>query len=357
MRPPRHAHRRLAVLVSLPLFLAATGLFGLSCSSPGEGGSSGAASGGVTASVTSSAGTADSAAEIKPREKEEEVRPLYPVDGSPPDPEAVRFCEAIHGLEPRRRGECCGSPGGSGHFTGECARVLGAAIKLGAIQLDAAAIDRCAAASAKDLEGCGWVGPTPPDLPAECESVITGLTGEKVVCRSSLECAGGLACQGLTTTRAGRCLPPKPSGLVCGGSVDTLAALTRQNAAAERHRECAGFCARPVCADALPLGGACKADGECGPDHVCAGGKCSAGSLPGSGQPCAGGQCARGARCVKDRCITPKAEGEACQSDLECRGACDRREGAAAGKCGMRCTVLTIPTHPAFKPKSAAPKR
>ena len=71
-----------------------------------------------------------------------------------------------------------------------------------------------------------------------------------------------------------------------------------------------------------------------------------------AGQPCATGECARGARCVKDMCIAPKPEGEACEADVECQGACDKPQGAAAGKCGKRCTVLTIPTKPAFTPKT-----
>jgi hypothetical protein len=357
MHPLQRPLRRAAGAVSCSLFLAAAGCPGLACSSGGDAGGTGTASAAASASASASAAPEDSAAALAGKTKEEDIKPLYPLDNSPPDPQAVRFCEAIHDLEPRRRGECCGSPGSSGHFTGECARVLSSAIKLGAIKLDSAAVDACTATSSKSMEGCGWVGASPPELPAECESVITGLVGEMQVCRSSLECTGTLACQGLTTTRAGKCLPPKPTGMVCGGTVDTLAALTRQNRTVERHRECAGFCARPICIDALPLGGACKADGECGPDRRCLDGKCSDSPLPAAGKPCSGGQCAAGARCVKGSCLTPKEEGQVCEVDQECRGACDRPAGAAAGKCGKRCPVTTIPTKPAFQPKQPPPKR
>jgi len=338
-----------ANLVLLPF--AAT-LIAVSCSSTGEQGTTGAAA--STAAPTATAD--DSADDIKPRRKEEDIKPLYPHDGSPPDPVAQRFCEAIHDLEPKRRAECCGATGGTGYFAGECARTLSAALRLNAVKLDPAAADRCIAAFTTQLEGCGWVGPIPPPLPADCETVITGLVPEKSTCRSSLECAESLTCLGLSTTQTGKCHPPKPTGTLCGGSVDTLAALTRQDTTESRHPECAGVCARPMCTDAKALGAPCKTNVECGPTRTCAAGKCSTDPLPPAGKPCAAGQCARGARCVKDTCIAPKSEGETCESDLDCQSACDK----PTGKCAKRCAALPIPTKPAFTPKTApssSPKR
>lgn len=351
------ARARSAHIHHVAALLGAAAAVGLSCGSQGGEGSTGAA-----ASASASAASVDAADSAEPgtRKKEEDVKPLYPMDGSPPDPVAQRFCEAIHDLEPRRRAECCGSRGGAGYFTGECTRTLSAAIRLKAVELGSAAVDRCARAVARGLEGCGWVGPSSPALPAECDSVIKGLLTSAAVCRSSLECADGLACQGLSATQVGRCLPPKPAGVVCGGTVDTLAAMTLQHRSGERHPECAGVCARPMCVEAPPIGGACKSNAECGANRTCAGGKCSDRPLPGAGQPCAAGECARGVRCVRDTCVAPRAEGEACELDAECRGACDRPEGATAGKCGKRCAAQTIPTKPAFTPKTApqpSPKR
>lgn len=349
---PRRPHARCRSAGRLLLSQTALCLL-LSCSQGGSGNPSGAADTASSAVSSASAAPSDSAGEIKPKEKDEEVKPLYPIDNSPPDPLAVRFCETMHDLEAKRRGECCASPGATGYFTAECSRVVSAAIRLSSIKLDAARVDACAAAATKALEGCGWVGAASPDLPAECETVIAGQLEEKAVCRSSLECAPSLTCQGLTTTRAGKCLPPRPAGLICGGSVDTLAALTRQNKAAERHRECAGYCARPLCADAVPLGGVCKTDVECGASLRCSGGKCSNSPLPPAGKPCDNGQCAQGARCLQGTCAAPKEEGQPCGADPECLGACDKAEGAAAGKCKKTCPVTKLPTKPAFEPKGA----
>lgn len=342
----------LAAVLFLPA-LGTTCLF--ACSATGGDGTTGAA---TTASAAAPAPAKSNSAGTT--RGDDDIKPLYPVDGSPPEPLALRFCQAVIDIEARRRGECCGAPGETGRFTGECARTLSAAIRLNAASLDAGDVDKCEAAVGKDLEGCGWVGPSTPDLPAACEGVIHGLLTDEAVCRSSLECAEGLTCHGLTATRTGKCFPPKPAGVVCGGGIDTLAAFTRQNRTSETHRECAGYCSRPVCSDPVALGGACKSSEECGPKRTCLNDKCSADPLPAVGQSCARGLCARGARCVKDKCVAPRGEGEECSTDLECRGVCDRPEGAAAGKCGKRCIVMKIPTSPVFSskfPPRSPPKR
>ncbi|MBK8252967.1 MAG: hypothetical protein IPK82_09890 [Polyangiaceae bacterium] len=318
------------------------------CSSPEGSGQTVAAQ-----AETAQSSTAKPQGEDLPtRQKEEELKPLYPMDTSPPNPTALAFCEALHDLESQRRAQCCSAPVSSGAFTKECARTLSAAVKLGAIELDTAQVNLCVSAMQKKMEGCGWVGPRSVDLPSECLAVTKGLVGERKVCRSSLECADGYTCQGLSTTQVGKCLKPKPDGAICGGSVDTLAALTRQNVAAEeRHPECAGHCLRPVCMGDVGVGGECKTGGECAAGLTCQKGKCTQEALPGEGKACAAGECSDGLRCVKERCIQPKEDGQVCDHDAECRSACVKSEGQVKGACGQRCAATTIPKHAAFTPK------
>jgi len=109
------------------------------------------------------------------------------------------------------------------------------------------------------------------------------------------------------------------------------------------HPECVGYCITHVCADTKPVGGACKVAAECGPNHACVGGKCLGTPLPNRGEPCTGGECVKGAACIDGKCGEPRAEGEACGSDLECRGLCDKpdagakTDAGASGKCVKRC--------------------
>lgn len=346
--------RRPVTWTAAALLAVAIPLLASACSDPGAAGAGAAPSPSGASSAAASgmaASTATARATAAERTSDDEVKPLYPIDKTPPDPLAERFCQAVHDTEAARRGECCGVTGERGRFTSECARTVSVALRSGAISVDAAAVDACSAAVAKDLAGCGWVGAVAPELPAACEGLLTGTLAASAVCRSTLECGDGLVCQGLTATRTGKCAPPKPAGLACGGSTDTLAALTRQKVDRTRP-ECAGYCARVACKDAVAVGGACKLDDECGAGHRCSKGACTADPLPAAGAACEAGRCATGARCVKDRCAAPKGEGEACESDVECRGACDRAAGSTAGACGKRCIAATIPTKSAFSIKS-----
>lgn len=292
------------------------------------------------ADASASGGNPTSGAEpsAKRREEEDAIRPVYPVDGSPPDPLAQRLCDAVHRMPAQRRAECCASPLG-GTPLGECVRTLSYALRSQAITLDSADVDKCAEAMTKELEGCGWVSPFPPALPAACDGIVHGKLKERDLCRSSLECADGLDCRGLSATYVGACNPPKPPRATCGVGIDALATFTRQDSVAASHPECAGYCLQRVCQEAIVLGGACKGSRECGPARSCLNGKCSDAPLPPLGQPCAGGACARGARCVEGLCLAPKAEGEACESDRECRGGCDQPDAGGLGKCAARCAV------------------
>ncbi|XXX75035.1 hypothetical protein WMF30_46015 [Sorangium sp. So ce134] len=270
----------------------------------------------------------------------DEIAPVYPKADGAPDPLAARLCDALHALPARRKAACCG--GGAGFHAGaECARGLSFALRARAVALSIDEVGRCVEAMERSLAGCDWVSPLAAPVPPACEGIVRGALGEGARCRSSLECADGLRCDGAGPTDAGICSAPRAAG-PCGLSVDALAAVTRQTRYAEAHPECRGRCAGRACADGVPLGGRCEVHADCGRGRRCVDARCSEAPLPPAGAACLGRLCAPGARCVDGRCAAPKAEGEACARDSECRAACVRpggRAGGAGGVCGMRCAA------------------
>jgi hypothetical protein len=245
---------------------------------------------------------------------------------------AARLCKALHALPEERRAGCCHAPGGI-VLDGQCTEALSAAIREGAIAIPAARVDACAAAMERALEGCGWVGPFAAAPPPECQGVIEGRRKSLEPCRSSLECAQGLACAGGGPSDPGRCAPPGRDGAVCETAIDALAVYARQDAG-RAHPPCAGQCRRHRCG---PLAtAACKASEECGPGRRCADGACVPGAAR-EGEACTGGDCGEGLRCLGGTCRAPLGEGALCSQDLDCRGGC-RFEGAAS-RCGMRCDL------------------
>jgi hypothetical protein len=297
------------------------------------------------------------------------IHPLYPLDAGPPDPLAQRFCDAIYTLPAQRTAECCdGAPAGDGGsapkpspiavaFGGQCVRVLTSALSSHAVDLAPTDVDACAAAIAKATVGCDWVTLTlTVPIPPACEGILAGQLAEKAPCRSSLECAAGLRCQGLSAIDVGTCGPPRPPGQECNLAIDSFATLTRQDHNASAHPECDGYCSGKRCTAALPEGGACKLDAPCGKNR-CEGGKCTATPLPGPGEACTA-QCAYGLRCLGGKCAAPKAEGEACQTGAECRGACapaTLADGGAGGMCEKTCTMQWKMPKP--QPPKAPPPR
>jgi hypothetical protein len=279
-----------------------------------------------------------------PRSKsDDEVRPVYPVDAGPPDPLATRFCEAVQALPEKRKAECCTDARTGVAPTDACVRTLSYAIAQHAITLDAADVDRCAEAMKKATDGCDWVTPLSTAIPLVCKGILSGKLAEKERCRSSIECAAGLRCQGLSATDVGACGPPREARVQCGVGVDTLATYTRQDSVDRDHPECAGRCFRGQCEDAAPIGAQCKSDSQCGKSR-CVGGKCADGALPALGAPCPAGACAPGAGCVAGVCAAPKAEGAACGSQAECRGQCVTEDGGTAGTCAKQCPSFKLPT-------------
>ena len=248
---------------------------------------------------------------------------------------ATRF----YALPARRAGECCGAASRIGAtFADQCVRVLSYAMGANAVKVAPASVDACAEAMAKATSGCDWVTLTNRvPLPPACDGILEGQLHEKAQCRSSLECAAGLRCLGLSAIDLGVCGPPRPTRGECNLAIDTLASFTRQDHYGRAHPECEGYCAGKRCQAALPEGGACKADAACGKLR-CEAGKCTSAPLPGAGEACSA-ECAYGLRCIGGKCAAPRGEGEACKGDVECRGRCVPGDGGAGGTCAKTCTM------------------
>lgn len=276
----------------------------------------------------------------------EETRPVYPtqLDG-PESPQAKALCQALHELPDARRRECCASTPGM-VLMGDCVRVLTYAQRSGAVRIDDQALSACVAGMQKTYSGCDWVGPWPPELPADCRAVLRGALAGGARCRSSLECQDGLFCHGAGPTAMGICGTPRVEGERCGHAVDALAAYVRMAVLTEPHpqfaphRECVGFCnMRHVCESVRARGDDCVMSVQCGADDRCGRGKCIAGRVAGVGEACSGGDCAAGLRCFQHKCQMPKPRGESCSSDFECSGGCERLPTAERGICAPKCSA------------------
>jgi hypothetical protein len=272
---------------------------------------------------------------------DDDIKPVYPNDGRKPDPLAERFCKVVHELPDQRKASCCPESPSGVTLVAECIRTLSYALGERAVTLTAPDVDACEREMKNATEGCDWFVSLASPLPAACDGIIRGALAQGARCRSSLECADGLRCQGLSTTTAGACDRPRPSGTLCNVAVDTLAAHTRQDGFEAVHPECEGYCAQRRCAATVAVGDSCRSTIECGKNR-CVAGKCSASPLPKVGDACSEGGCAGGAKCLKGKCTATKREGEACESDAECRGACVAAQKGAPGKCEKRCPVLKI---------------
>jgi hypothetical protein len=279
---------------------------------------------------------------------EDEVRPVYPVDGVTPDPLAARLCTALHELPEKRRSACCGQSAGLVP-TSECVRMLSAALHGKAVELGAGDVDACALAIDRAYAGCDWVGPFPPEVPAACLGIVHGKLARNDRCRSSLECAGDLRCHGVGPTTVGRCGPARDDGGACAGSSDALASFVRQNDVDARHPECKGYCSRFKCSAFAAEGALCAQSRECGPGRQCLGagkgtglgaksGKCVTRAPGKAGEPCPGATCEAGLLCLSGRCAARKPAGASCETDFECAGGCLESD-AGRRTCGRKCGV------------------
>jgi hypothetical protein len=270
----------------------------------------------------------------------DEIKPVYPIDAGPPDPQATRFCGAVQLLPETRKTECCPGSNLVPMAAEQCVRMLTAALEAHAVQLAPGDLDRCVDAMTRATQGCDWVTSSAVPVPPECKGILRGTRAPKDRCRSSLECRDGLRCQGLSAIDVGTCAPPKADSLECNTAIDVLAAFTRQDDLDRAHPECVGYCARKQCKDLVPAGGACKSDIECGRGR-CEGGRCTSAPLPASGDPCVDA-CAYGAKCLKGKCAPPKGEGESCELGAQCRGSCAGADGGGAGTCAKACPKFPL---------------
>jgi hypothetical protein len=247
---------------------------------------------------------------------DDEVRPAY--DGQPKrlDPRAVALCDALHRAPAEQRATCC-HRAPQVQFGEECARVLSLALEAKTIALRG--VEACVDALHQTYDGCGWVGPSEPPLPAACASTVVGAVKEAARCRSTLECESGLHCRGAGPTATGTCQRPGSTGMACELSVDVLVSYSRL--AVGRHVECEGFCQRHRCESLVTDGGSCTLDAQCRSGQRCAG-ACVDGERGGVGEGCVPGGCGEGLRCLAGTCQRPRAAGQACTQDLECQGAC-----------------------------------
>jgi hypothetical protein len=255
-----------------------------------------------------------------------------------PDPLAQQLCATLHTLPAQRREACCGSQ--AADLAQVCTREVDAALRRGALRLQPAAIDRCAAELATELAGCDWVTPLAAPLPPSCAALVEGTLAAGVACASSQECGDGLYCRGAGPGVSGVCAAPAAAGARCEVPADNLAAYLRADAD-PRHAACDGACVRGRCLARVAEGEACASSALCAAGLACLDGACSAAPLPALGAACSAQRpCAGRAVCVDGYCATPKAEGEACTLPFECRSlACLSAPGSAHGTCSNACAA------------------
>lgn len=254
------------------------------------------------------------------------------------DPLAQRLCDALHTLPVKRKSECCAGEGSS-NLAPLCAQGLSAAIRRGSVRLDVAGIDRCTQETRSELEGCGWVNPTLPPLPQACNGLVQGHLLAGARCESSVECADGLHCKGVSPVASGVCSTASAARTSCDVPADNLSTLLRARND-PRHPECQGRCVKGECLPVVEAGGACVSSSGCVSGLNCIAGHCENKPLPRAGEPCPGKTaCDIGAYCSPDgRCVALKNAGEACSQPFECRGlACSKAPGETSGKCGEPC--------------------
>jgi hypothetical protein len=248
-----------------------------------------------------------------------------------PDPAVQRLCGVLQGLPERRKAECCSTSSSVGLATA-CASELGRAVRDGAVSVDPADVDRCAADAAHALEGCDWVTPYLPAPPPSCRGIVRGRRAAGAACRSSLECRDGFHCA------AGACAPPGDAGASCSGAPDPLTTAARQIGDA-RHPECKGYCFRGRCTAPVLTGGACAADQQCAAGTHCVAHRCVDGPRPTLGEPCDGSTCDGGLVCIAGRCAPPQDVGAPCTEPAACRATCVGATPDRPGTCATKCSA------------------
>jgi hypothetical protein len=219
-------------------------------------------------------------------------------------------------------------------------RLLSASVQNKSVVIDAPAVERCETAVKNETKECGWVTPSQPRVPDACQGVLIGQVPEGGVCRSSLDCAGNLHCEGATPNKTGTCVGPRPNGAGCGPYTDALIAGAGQREVERKKPACAEFCALSThtCGPLPSEGTACFVNNNCGPSQVCASGKCTAAAPAKEGESCEAKPCDKGLRCVSTKCVALGLAGASCVSDFDCaQGGCVKANGK--GTCGKKCTT------------------
>jgi hypothetical protein len=277
----------------------------------------------------------------KTKEGSGKIASVYPANPKA-SPLAEKLCAAFQEVPRKRRAECCETKPGF-LLTGECTRVLSGALQMKSVNADEAAAQTCIAAVDRQYEGCEWVGAWSQPRAEACQNILVGQRKNADACRSSLECAKGSHCHGVSPTQAGICGPPLPTGGTCGRGKDPLASYLLLDLSLD-HPECKRFCGNGRCHDYAGLGKKCLSNAHCGPSQHCDEARvCQKGQSGKRGERCLGGLCQEGSRCVDGACKVPLKAGGTCTQDAQCIGACLKKAEGPEGICGMRCERMPPP--------------
>lgn len=167
---------------------------------------------------------------------------VYPRELGPLQPSVQPLCAAFHTL-PRAHAKRCGAPAGGFDFSGECTRMLNAAVASGAVRLPERDAAACLEAEQQRYARCDAAPASADQL--TCSALWQGTLAQGARCRSSLECTAGLYCDGVSPVTVGTCSTPKPNGARCGVLVDPLASYVPHQP--DQHPECVGTCQAGRC--------------------------------------------------------------------------------------------------------------
>jgi hypothetical protein len=265
-----------------------------------------------------------------------------------------RLCEALHALPAERKAHCCGGKPQQALLE-ECVTALSRSLAVRALELDPNAVSACVADMRETLTGCDCVTPGQPLTPEACQNLFRGRLAIGAACRSSLECAGALHCEGSTPTHAGRCAAPAPIGAGCGTHIDALASYVLVRGLERTHPFCSDFCSLTShkCEPIPSEGSPCAASVNCGPEQGCVQGACTSRRGSGADAPCAGASCAPGLRCLEGRCRPFARAGEQCATDFECaHGGCVANlsgDKVCGAKCSLSLAALQAETGQAMR--------
>lgn len=256
-------------------------------------------------------------------------------DNAPAASAAESICALLIGDTQQRQSECCGAP-----VNAALQELCSATLQplAGSLKVDQKAWKTCAQDLATYRKDCGFVQQQLPPLPQSCRRLVDGQIAEGGRCQSSLSCADGLYCLGLSVGPTGVCAKPVKVGARCESAHDNLAGILNLNGLSE-HRSCDGRCERGQCLAAGAAGASCQHSGQCQESLQCVQGQCQSAAPAAPGDQCdASHFCEFGSVCRDGHCQFRKPAGASCQTGLECAAfACTKAEGAESGTCAAVC--------------------